>query len=277
MERPLVTICIPAYNSAPYIEKTVRAALAQTWPNLEVLVVDDRSTDNTVEVLRKIEDPKLRVIVNEENLGMTGNWGKCIQEARGEYVKLIPADDLVYPTCIEKTLPVLMKHPEVTLSICGTDLINEDDKVTGAYAHWPTAGVQDGVKVAKASVMLNNFFGNPVCALFRKADFERTGGFDPEISYILDFDLWLGLASLGDVAFTKEKLSGFRVRSDSNTGMMIGSKRKAYTEEHKRLVIKHRNKGVIPINGLEQFLSVAWRAARNWLILIYMKLCLMRA
>ena len=276
MERPLVSICIPAYNSGRYIEKTVRAALAQTWPNLEVLVVDDGSSDNTREVLEKIQDPRFRLIRNEKNLGMTGNWNKCVREAKGEYIKLIPADDLVYPECIEKTLPPLLKDRSVTLSICGTDLINETDQVTGAYAHWPTAGIFRGTRIAKASLLFNNFFGNPVCALFRKEDFEKTGGFDPDITYILDFDLWLSLASLGNVAFTREKLSGFRVRSDSNTGMMIGSRRRAYTAEHKRLVIKHRKRGIIPINGAEQAFSVAWRAMRNWIILIYMKLCLMR-
>jgi GT2 family glycosyltransferase len=274
MERPLVSICIPAYNSGRYIEETVRAALASDWPELEVLVVDDGSQDETVPILRRIgeEDSRLRLIVNEKNLGMTGNWNKCVREARGEYIKLIPADDLVYPACLARTLPPLLKDPDIHLSICGTDLINEEGKVTGAYAHWPSPGVHDGVKVAKASVLLNNFFGNPVCALFRKTDFERVGGFDEDIVYILDFDLWLKLASLGKVAFCGEKLSAFRVRGDSNTGMMIGSRRRAYTAEHKRLVEKHRAKGVIPINGAEQAFSVAWRACRNWIIMLYMKI-----
>ncbi|MCI8513485.1 MAG: glycosyltransferase family 2 protein [Lachnospiraceae bacterium] len=274
MEKPLVSICIPAYNSARYIEKTVRAALKSDWPNLEVLVVDDGSEDETVPVLRRLasEDGRLRVLVNETNLGMTGNWNKCVKEARGEYVKLIPADDLVYPDCLKKTLPPLLKDPEVRLSICGTDLINEEGRVTGSYAHWPAAGVHDGAKVAKASLLFNNFFGNPVCALFRKADFERVGGFDEEIVYILDFDLWLKLASLGKVAFRKEKLSGFLVRNDSNTGRMIGSGRRIYTAEHRRLVEKYREGGAFSLNGAEAAFSVFWRAARNWIILGYMKI-----
>lgn len=273
MEKPLVSICIPAYNSGRYIEETVRAALDSDWPNLEVLVVDDGSTDETVPILEHLAagDPRLRLLINEENLGMTGNWNKCVREAKGEYVKLIPADDLVYPDCLRKTLPPLLQDPEVSLSIAGTDLINEDGKAVGGYAHWPVGGVHKGAKVAKASLLFNNFFGNPVCALFRKADFERVGGFDEDIVYILDFALWLKLASLGRVAFCKERLSGFRVRNDSNTGKMIGSERKVYTAEHKRLVEKYRTGGAFSLNGVEAAFSVFWRAARNWLILGYMK------
>lgn len=275
MEKPLVSICIPAYNSGRYIEETVRAALASDWPNLEVLVADDGSTDETVSILERLaaEDDRLRLIINEENLGMTGNWNRCVREAKGEYVKLIPADDLVYPDCLKKTLPPLLRDPEVCLSIGGTDLINEEGKVTGSYAHWPVAGVHKGAKVARASLLFNNFFGNPVCALFRKSDFERVGGFSEGIVYILDFDLWLKLALLGRVAFCKEKLSAFRVRKDSNTGKMIGSQRKVYTAEHKRLVEKYRAAdGAFSLGAAGAAFSVFWRAARNWLILGYMKI-----
>ena len=106
-KKPLVSIVIPAYNSERYIGRTVTFALATDYPNLEVVVVDDCSTDNTLKVLELFHDKRLRVIRNEKNLGMTGNWNKCVRSARGEYVKLIPADDLVYPDCIKKSLPLL--------------------------------------------------------------------------------------------------------------------------------------------------------------------------
>lgn len=273
MEQPLVSVCIPAYNNSKYIERTINAVLNQTYKNLEVVVVDDCSKDDTAAKVEAImqNDNRVRLIKNEKNLGMTGNWNKVIREGRGEYIKLLPADDLVYRECIEKSMNSLLKSTDITLCITDTDLIDDDDKKVGKYAHWPKAGIQDGKKMIKKSVLFNNFFGNPVCAMFRKSDFEKTGGFDPDIPYILDFDLWIGLASLGEVYMIKESLNGFRVRNDSNTGQLIGNGRKAYNDEHKRLLDKHIKLGHVKLNSFEYWFSNFWRKTRNWLIAIYIK------
>lgn len=272
MGEPLVSICIPTYNSGEFILRTVESALNQTYRNLEVVVVDDQSGDNTVDVVKSIKDDRVRLICNETNLGMTGNWNKCINESRGEYIKLIPADDIIYETCIEKSVKILKENEDVSLVLVGTDLINNDDKIIGAYAHWPKEGIFDGRKIAKKSVMLNNFFGNPVCALFRKADFDKTGGFDEDIPYILDFDLWIGLSALGKSAFIKEKLSAFRVRKDSNTGKLTGKGSKDYTAEHVRLLDKHIAKNSFKMNAFERRLSIMWRAMRNYIIAFYIRI-----
>jgi glycosyltransferase involved in cell wall biosynthesis len=270
--QPLVSICIPAYNSEKYILETVEHALNQTWKNIEVLVVDDASTDGTVEKLKTIQDPRFHYYVNEKNLGMTGNWNRCVCLCKGEYVKLVPADDLLYPGCIAKSAPYLIRHPDVTLVITGTDLINDEGRITGRYAHWPVRGVFRGDKLAKSSILLNNFFGNPVCALFRKEDFELTGGFDEDIPYILDFDLWLSLACLGNVAVEPESYNAFRVRTDSNTGRLTGNGGASYTKEHIRLMNKQMHWGHLHLSPAEQLFSVSWRWLRNWIIAAYIRI-----
>ena len=98
---PLVSICIPAYNNAGYIKKTVESILNQTYRNIELIVVDDKSTDDTVEILESIEDTRLKIYKNEENLGMAGNWNRCLSLARGEFIKLICADDMIDANAIE--------------------------------------------------------------------------------------------------------------------------------------------------------------------------------
>lgn len=272
MERPLVSICIPTYNSSKYILETVESVLNQTWSNLEVLVVDDCSSDKTLELLKTVTDPRFRLIENEHNLGMTGNWNKCVRECRGEYVKLIPADDILYPECLSKSVPILDKHQDITLVCVGTDLINDEGKITGHYMHWPKEGVFDGKKIAKASAMWNDFFGNPVSLLFRKSDFEKVGGFDETIPYILDFDICMGLAGRGKVFFRKECLTAFRVRKDSNTGKLTKSGGKDYTAEHIRLIDKHRSNGNIAMNAFERAVSIAWRWTRNWIIAFFVSI-----
>lgn len=272
MSKPLVSVCIPAYNSAQFIERTIRSALSQTYPNIEVVVVDDCSTDNTVEVVRNIDDSRVRLICNEDNLGMTGNWNKCVESCEGEYVKLIPADDMLHPMAIAKSVEALSADEDVKLVIISAGLVDNDDKVVGSYVHWHKEGAVKGSKVAKTSAMINNFYGSPVCGLFRKSDFLKTGGFDPDIPYILDFDLWMGLSALGKVYFIKEKLCFFRVRQDSNTGVLIGSKGKEYTAEHTRLLDKHIAKKSFKMNRFERRISIIWRRLRNYIIALYIKI-----
>ncbi|MDD6233667.1 MAG: glycosyltransferase [Lachnospiraceae bacterium] len=272
MGEELVSVCIPAYNSGRFIVRTIESILNQTYKNIEIVVVDDCSSDDTVDKVKNIKDDRIKLIVNESNLGMSRNWDKCIRSCTGRYVKLIPADDCIYPDCISRSVVILEKHPEVSLVVVGTDLVDNDDKITGSYMHWPGNGIVKGARIAKTSVMLNNFWGNPVCALFRKEDYIATGGFDDDIPYILDFDLWLGLSRLGDTAVIKDKLSSFRVRKDSNTGVLIGSKGRDYTAEHVRLLDKHIAAHTFKMNGFERWISITWRRLRNYLIALFIKI-----
>ena len=84
-QTPLVSICIPAFNAQQWILECVNSALAQTYHSLEVLVVDDASTDNTAELVRSINDPRIRLVSNVQRLGMVGNWNKCLELAQAEF------------------------------------------------------------------------------------------------------------------------------------------------------------------------------------------------
>lgn len=268
-KEPLVSVCIPVYNAEPYILKTLKSVLESTWSNLEVVVVDNASEDRTLEVVQSVQDERVRCYRNDTNLGMVGNWNKCVHLCQGEYVKLVPADDIVYPRCVEKSVRILMKHPEVSLVITGTDLINDQDKITGKYVHWPKRGIFDGRKMSKMSVMFNSFFGNPVCAMFRKKDFERVGDFDEELPYIPDIDLWMRLVRDSKVAMEPESLNAFRVRKGSNTGRLVGKGGMQYTKEHIKMLDKHIQLGTFPMNRAERAFSIGWRWLRNWILAGY--------
>ena len=242
MSEELVSVCIPAYNSGRFIVRTIESILNQTYKNIEIVVVDDCSSDDTVDKVKSIKDDRIKLIVNEANLGMSRNWDKCVRSCSGRYVKLIPADDCIYPDCISRSVMILEKHPEVSLVVVGTDLVDNDDKITGSYMHWPGNGIVKGARIAKTSVMLNNFWGNPVCALFRKDDYISTGGFDDD------------------------------VRKDSNTGVLIGSKGRDYTAEHVRLLDKHIEAHTFKMNGFERWISITWRRLRNYLIALFIKI-----
>lgn len=272
MKKPLVSVCIPAYNSAIYIKKTMESVLSQKYENIELVVVDDCSRDNTVEVVRSVDDPRVRLVQNTENLGMTGNWNKCLAEAKGDYIKLICADDILYEDSIKKELGALLKHPEVTLVMSDTALIDENGERTGCFKRYPRSGLLEGKKVAKRALIFKSFFGAPCNTLFPRSSYEKAGGFDPDFPYILDFDMWLRMACLGKIYVIHEELNGFRVRNDSNTGNLINDDRKTYNDEHRRLLKKHNALGVVHLNKFELWASMMIRHWRNELIQIYLKI-----
>lgn len=271
MEKPLVSVCIPAYNSAEYIKETIQAVLNQTYRNLELIVIDDCSADNTAELVEQIKDPRVRLVRNEQNLGMTGNWNKCLQEASGDYMKLLCADDILKPESIEYEIKPLLKYPDIDLVSSDTELIDITGKRTGSFKRFPVRGRMSGKRLAKISLMLNNFFGAPCNNLFRREAALKIGGFDEQFPYILDFDMWTNLACHGDVYIIHKELNSFRIRKDSNTGEMIGGKQKKYTEEHRRLVEKYRHSGLLKISAAEVEISVWLRSFRSFVIHYYLK------
>lgn len=98
---PRVSVLLPAYNVAPYVRVAVESVRAQTFGDWELVAVDDASTDGTAEILRSIQDDRMRFHPNPRNLGMTGNWNRCLALARGEIVLKLDADDALKPRALE--------------------------------------------------------------------------------------------------------------------------------------------------------------------------------
>ena len=146
---PLVSICIPAYNNAAYIKDTIDSILSQTYKNLELVIVDDKSKDDTVAVIKSIPDERIRLYENEKNLGMSGNWNHCLELCKGEYIKLICADDMLAPDAIEKEARALTEHPDVVMAESDTRLVDLNGKYKGWYRRYRTKGVESGKKIAR--------------------------------------------------------------------------------------------------------------------------------
>lgn len=269
---PLVSVCIPAYNNAGYIKDTITSILNQTYRNLEVIVVDDKSTDDTVAVVESIRDERLKLYKNEKNLGMVGNWNCCLSYANGEFVKLICADDMIDQNAIEKEARAMQENPGVNLVESDTRLVDINGKKTGAFRRYHKSGCVDGVKLAKKALMIQDFYGAPVNNLIRRSALKKTGGFDESFTYILDFDMWLRLSCTGEVYIIHELLNSFRIRNDSNTGVLIGEKRDVYNAEHRKLLEKHASLGIVHLTRFDIGVSMCVRKLRNVAIGIYLKL-----
>ena len=119
MSRPLVSVLIPAYNVERYAAETIRSVLDQTYPNVEIIVVDDGSTDRTVEVLQPFEAYGVRLIA-QDNAGACVARNRALAEAQGDYLQYLDADDLLSPDKIERQVDLLSRSPAGCLAICGT-------------------------------------------------------------------------------------------------------------------------------------------------------------
>lgn len=269
---PQVSVCIPAYNNEGYIIETINSVLAQTFTDFELVVIDDCSKDDTAAVVEGVADPRVRLVRNEKNLGMAGNWNRCIEEAGAPLVKVLCADDILYPDSLRLEVQALLDNPDINLVSSDTALINMKGEQVGAFKRFPVRGRMNGRRLARISLLFNNFFGAPCNNLFRREAGVAVGGFDKDFPYILDFDFWIRLACTGDVFIIHEKLNGFRLRSDSNTGEVMGTGEKGdvYVAEHGRLVEKHKEK--LGLGRLGCGFSRWWRGARSKIIHVYLKL-----
>lgn len=261
---PPVSVCIPTYNSEATVSDTLRSALAQRYANLEIIVSDDASVDRTVSLVRSFNDARLKLIVQPKNLGLVGNWNAAVAAARGELIKLLPADDLLDPDCIRMQVNALVGKPDCVFDVCDTIIIDEKGR-TNARIRWPLGDgcAANGPTAARSSVRTHNRFGSPVNVLFRKSVFETVGGFDGRFPFCADYDLWLSMCGHGQISLTRRFLARFRIRDGSNTNQVIFQRPIPWIKEHYTMVKKHQRLGRFTVSSTDIVLHVVGRVVRS--------------
>lgn len=207
---PALTIIIPAYNVERYVLDAVQSALGQTYRDLEVVVVDDGSTDRTAELLASVEDPRLRVI-RQENRGLSGARNAGIRAARGRYIGFLDADDRWMPEKAEHQLAVMEADSLIGITYCHSRYIDEAGAETGrvlfSRSRQPTL----------AQMIRRNRVGNGSTPIVRAACFEEAGYFDETLRSCEDWEMWVRiLRQTPYVArLVPEILTCYRVNTES--------------------------------------------------------------
>lgn len=217
--RPAVTIAIPTYNRAAWIEGAVLGALAQTSGNVEVLVSDNASTDETQVVLAQFNDPRLRVVRQERNLGLVGNWNACLAEARGAYIALVPDDDRVNPDFIERCMALLAREPDlpIILGLSDLQLSDESAQILRAFPNRRYAtGVYDGTAMLRE--FLEDRISAQMCSIVVRTDaLRRCGGFPDDMPFSLDKAGWAPVLLQGRAGFVNESCGTFNWHESNHT------------------------------------------------------------
>jgi glycosyltransferase involved in cell wall biosynthesis len=217
---PAVSIVIPTFNRERYLGEAIRSALAQDWPRLEVLVLDNASTDGTPGVVRAFAgDPRLRSIRNDRNLGMVGNWRRGVYEcATGDWFLLLSDDDyLTDPGYVGKAMALAASDPEVVLVYANGELLVEDTQERKAL-RLPFQGVVDGRRVflSRGRVAPQDF---TLCnVLFRRPLAMQVQAFQNPSNLACDSELFLQLCLHGKVAACPDSVSVYRM----HTANLIG-------------------------------------------------------
>ncbi|WP_267617810.1 glycosyltransferase family 2 protein [Gordonia bronchialis] len=244
-----VTVCIPLYNNAETLQRCLSSVLSQDYDDFEILVVDDRSTDNGVEIARELLRDSDRVLVNEHNLGAAGNHNRCIELARGELIQFVHGDDELLPGALS-TLTASFAD-DVALAFAPRDVVTEDDKfmkTNGTLHHRfrDLGALNNGDDLLTYFVFkgaLHNWIGEPTCVMFRRDYAVRVGGFRTDIAQNFDYDLWMNMAAGHQIAFVDQKLS-VRYHTDTNLSALNLADRRGWLDRPRFLWSVALNSGM---------------------------------
>lgn len=229
---PLVSVVIPAYNHASYLDEAIQSVLGQDYANVELIVIDDGSTDKTREVLQKYDG--WFYWESQDNMGQSATLNKGWGMSRGEILAYLSPDDVLMPRAVGRSVERLLADPEAAGVYCDFDLIYADSTVARrVYA--PEFDYRE---------MAVKFVCPPgPGAFFHRGAFEATGGWNGSVRRIPDYDFWLRLGLQGRLVRIPEVLAAFRVHEGSIT---FGEPTRERSEEYVRVISDYYEQEQVP-------------------------------
>ncbi len=209
--RPLVSICIPNYNCEKYVAEAIKSALNQTYRNIEVIVIDNCSTDNSWDIIKSF---KIRAIRNKINIGSTANFNKCIRTAKGKYLKILHSDDILDRDCVRKQADLMERHESVGMVHGKTIVIDEHKNKIKEVALHDKDVIMNGAEKLDRLLCGNHVMFPSV--MLRKEAVDEAGFFDPRLYYCNDWDLWMRICLRHDAAYLKDTMAFYRVHDENS-------------------------------------------------------------
>jgi glycosyltransferase involved in cell wall biosynthesis len=237
MPSPRVSVCIDAYNYADFLPRAIESALTQTFRDVEVIIVDDCSTDNSHEVAchHARQDDRIRVHKNPANLGMVRNRNACLKLAQGEFVKFVHADDYFStPDALGKMVARMDANPVASLAACAMNFVNGDGRLQGRSPEYFSGqrSLTGTTVITRCLSEQKNLIGGPSATLFRRRLAMR--GFDESYFHAADLEMWFHLLEQGGFEYVDEPLIAYRWHARMQTEKDRGTLSQA-NDHRKRL------------------------------------------
>ncbi|NBC56697.1 MAG: glycosyltransferase [Bacteroidetes bacterium] len=252
---PKVSICIPTYNGAKYIEEALHSAINQTYSNIEIVICDDKSSDDTINICKAYQKkhPNIKIFQNTENLGLVKNWINVIDKASSYWIKFLFQDDVLKENCVKVMMNAALEN-NVNFVFCNrTYFFNGDitkklkkryGKVEKTENIFPSNTVITPIKAAQLidKKIFNNCIGEPPCYLFNKSVIDANS-FPLEYKQLIDYIFVLNIIAKHNFIFIKKSLVNFRVHlfSESLTTVVRPDSfdKIIYVNYYERLLLCH--------------------------------------
>ncbi len=240
----LVSICIPTLNGEKYICEAINSAIAQTYRPLEIIVSDDDSKDETINIIKSyINQTDIPIhIFNHQPAGIGANWNNCVRNSNGEYIKFLFQDDLLEPECVELLMEMALRDKEIGLVFCKRKVLSDEQnekhlewvsKFSDLHKNWTfLLPVQSGKLLLKDPKLLSsprNKVGEPIAVLLKNDVFNKIGYFDERLAQSLDYEFYYRVFTAYKVAFVDKTLATFRIHDEQTTAINSTQKILDYT------------------------------------------------
>lgn len=215
---PVISVVIPVFNGLPHIQQCVDSVLRQTYPHLEIVLVDGGSTDGSREWIHQQTDPRIRAKEMPHGTSAADNWNAASHEATGDYIKLLCQDDILYPEALEHQLADLENNPQASFAVAQRDIVDAHGKIL--YRNRGLRGMKPGPVKGTDALRTSyrsgtNNFGEPVAILFRHKALDSVLNWDDQRPFLLDLDLYTKALQSQSLVVRKESIGAFRVSSSS--------------------------------------------------------------
>jgi glycosyltransferase involved in cell wall biosynthesis len=219
---PRVSVVLPNYNYARYLKERVRSILGQTFADLELLYVDDGSTDASNQVMTAFSsDPRLQMRMHTENSGRVyQRWNEGAALASGQWLWFAGADDSAQPDFLEKMLALAERHPRAAILHCRQATMDSGGRLLAVSSPEPFMQAEYAASAGDDIALMlvrHNFLASASSMLLRRDAFEGAGGFDSRLWLAADWDLYLSMLRLHDIAYLCEALSCYRLHANTVT------------------------------------------------------------
>lgn len=207
--KPLVSVIIPSFNQGRFLERTLLSLINQTYPNIEIILIDGGSSDNTIDIIKRYSK-YLKFWVSEPDKGQSNAINKGLKVAEGKYATWLCSDDILFPDGIEKMVEALEKNPDCSLVYGGGVYIDENNKIIKKFSF-------TDMTLEKLLYHKHSTIAQP-SSLIRMETLKKVGDLDESLNYCMDYDLWIRLIKIGNFLNLGDIIiSGYRLHNNSKT------------------------------------------------------------